>query len=408
MQTLDEHFFRHEYTKLVAKLSRKVGIQHLELVEDAVQSALLKSIEQWGTSSIPDSPHAWLYRVAYNTLIDDFRKARPLEPLPPIDILESSSNDENARTEFESSNDLLHMLFICCDQGIPEPSQLVLALKILCGFSVKEIALRLFISEANVHKRYQRARAILSAKADDLNHLDIEKSASRLDSVLCVLYLVFTKGYLAYAADIAIRRDLCEEAIRLTELLSKTRAGQPSSTNALLALMYLNTARLSGRQGSNGELLLLEEQSRDQWNKPMIYTGLHYLVTSADGEQLSRYHLEAAIAAEHCRAPSFAETNWQQICQYYEQLESLFPSFQYRLNRAVALAEWQTPQAGLTLLEETEPPTWFAQSYLWLTVKADLHLRNKNDKEAQRYSLLALECAPTHHIKALIHKRLHS
>ncbi len=402
---LGEHFFRHEYIHLVAILSRKVGIQHLQQIEDAVQSAFLKALEHWNGSP-PDNPKAWLYRVAHNAFIDEFRKNKALDTLPQAQMEMLLNDAHPVSEELESSDDLLHMLFVCCDPSIPEPSRLVIALKVLCGFSVKEIALRLFLSEANVHKRYQRARDVLAHNAKDYHNLDLESATSRLDSVLCVLYLVFTEGYLSYSQDVALRKELCEEAIRLVQLLSNARVGETPTIQAVLALMYLNTARLTGRQDTDGNLLLLEEQPREQWNQAMIYQGLHHLAASAEGEHISRYHLEAAIAAEHCRAPSFSETNWSKICHYYEQLESLFPSLIYCLNRAIALAQWQTPQAGLAILEDKEPPTWFEHSYLWLTVKADLHIRNDNLEQAQHYAHLAQECAPTPALKKLIRKRL--
>ncbi len=403
--TIGEHFFRREYSYLVATLSRKVGIQHLQLVEDAVQSAFVKALERWQAET-PEQPQAWLYRVAHNALIDEFRKRHALQELPQEKIETLLNENPPLSIEFESSDNLLHLLFICCDQTIPKPSRLVIALKLLCGFSVKEIALRLFLSEANVHKRYQRARDILTLNAKHHSNLDSGNAKARLDSVMCVLYLVFAEGYLSYSPDIALRSELCEEAIRLAELLVSTQVGKTPAVKALLALMYLNAARLKGRQNSDGKLLLLEEQPRDQWNTPMIYTGLAHLASSAEGEQISRYHLEAAIAAQHCRATSFATTDWQQICHYYEQLNMLFPAFQYRLNHAVALAQWKTPESGLALLDTEEPPTWFAHSYLWLTVKADLHLRAGHHTHAKTYSRLALECAPTPHIKALIRQRL--
>lgn len=402
---LAEHFFRHEYANLVATLSRKVGVQHLALIEDAVQTSFMKATERWRTEQ-PINPQAWLHRVAFNALIDAFRKQKPLTDLNILE--EHTLGAEETVSDTQLDDDFLHLIFVCCDQAIPQASSLVVVLKVLCGFSVKEIALRLFISEENVYKRYQRARNVLRKKAEYFNQLSYQDSAERLDTALNVLYLLFTEGYLSYSQDHALRIELCEESMRLTSLLSEKLIDHKPTIMALLALMSFNMARVQSRQNSVGELLLLAEQDRRLWNTQLIQQGFQLLAKSAQGEVLSRYHLEAAIAAEHCRAASIEETNWQAICHYYLQLENLHASFLYRLNRAVALAEWQGPAEGLALLLTNTPPTWMHQSYLWLTVAADLYARNEQDDEAERYTALAIKCAPTSAIKQLIKRRMQS
>lgn len=412
----DEHFFRHQYTNIVAALTRKVGAQHLGLIEDAAQSSLLKAWELWKVKW-PPNPEAWLIRVATNDLIDTFRKQKPLTYPDSIeDALLSDESDAQALPaafESEHEEDLLHLIFVCCEPSIPKQSSLVLALKVLCGFSVEEIALRLFTTEANVYKRYQRAKNTLKSLSRDISLLTASEMTERLDTALNVLYLLFTEGYLSHSADESIRKELCEEAFRLVKI-----SGEKTSLHAhpqlqiekpkimaLQALMAFNLARLNGRTDSNGNLLLLEEQNRSQWNRFMISQGFNYLAESADGDQISRYHLEAAIAAEHCRAPGYKETNWQAIEHCYQQLESISPSYIYRLNRVIALAEWKGPQEALQLLNENPPPTWMAQSYLWLVVAADIHHRCGLNDEAGHFQKLALECAPTDQIHKLISKR---
>jgi len=384
-----------------------VGVQHLELVEDAVQASLLKAIETWQASP-PAKPEGWLYRVAYNKLFDEFRKRQPLSSIDEDGDLTALISNKTAieLNELEQKHELLHMMFICCDSKIPESSRHVITLKILCGFNIKEIALRLFMTETNVHKRYQRARLALQKQSEHFNSLTTETSLERLGSVLNVLYLLFTEGYLSYSADNATRHDLCEEASRLLEILSQSSAGKEPQVFALQALMTFNLGRINARQNKEGYLLLLEEQDRTKWDWTLISRGFDYLASSAEGETLSRYHLEAAIAAEHCRAASFEKTDWGKICSYYKQLESLFSSYHYRLNRAVALAEWKGADEALQLLSELEPPTWMSQSYLWLVVMADLNARNNDIDKAKHYTELALQCAPNEHIQNLISRRL--
>jgi RNA polymerase sigma-70 factor (ECF subfamily) len=406
---LVEHFFRHEYGKLVATLSRRVGVHNIEAVEDAVQSALMTALESWKVAGLPSNPSAWLFRVAHNNLMGDLRKRSGRRR-----ILEQGNEADWGAPEDgpelflagEMRDDLLRMLFVCCDEAIPVESQLVLALKTLCGFSVREIAHRLFISEANVYKRLARASSRLRDLSPCLAQPSGEQYASRVPAVHKILYLLFTEGYLSSHAEIAIRRELCNEALRLGVILAEHPVGQVPETSALLALMHLHAARITARQDGSGGLLLLEEQDRELWDHQEIQVGLEWLAKSAQGDCFSRYHAEAGIAAEHCLAPSLEETRWAKVVEYYSLLEQVAPSALHRLNRAVAVAEWQGPGAGLAVLEGFEPPTWLAGSYLWAAVLADLHRRCGNTESAERYRDVAIESAPTAAVKELLQRRL--
>ena len=406
---LVEHFFRHEYGKLVATLSRRVGVQHIEAVEDAVQSALMTALEHWRVAGLPRNPSAWLFRVAYNNLLGGLhRRAHRRRLLHQQSDLGAQADDAEpvAYLAGEIHDDLLRMLFVCCDDAIPLESQLVLALKTLCGFAVREIAHRLFTSEANVYKRLGRARSRLREAPPRPDQLDSEQCAARVPAVHKILYLLFTEGYLSCNAEVAIRRELCDEAIRLGLLLAEHPIGQTPATSALLALMYLHSARMTAREDGTGGLLLLEEQDRTLWDRSAIQTGLRWLARSAEGDVFSRYHAEAGIAAEHCLAPSFAETRWDRVATSYELLERIAPAPLHKLNRAVAVAEWRGPQAGLTLLQEFQPPTWLAGSYMWAAVLGDLHRRAGDHALAQRYRELAIGSAPTAAIASLLRRRL--
>lgn len=405
---LVEHFFRHEYGRLVASLSRRVGVHNIEAVEDAVQAALMSALDAWTRAGLPDNPTAWLFRVAHNELMGQLRRRAGQRR-----ILERQSRGDDDQpapdTTFASEvpDDLLRMLFVACDPAIPIESQLVLALKTLCGFGVREIALGLFTSEANVYKRLGRAR-------ERLRQLDIRPDhalapadfAARLPAVHAVLYLLFNEGYLSCHDEQAIRRDLCDEAIRLATLLAGHPVGQAPETDALLALMHLHRARMGARQDGTGGLLLLEEQDRALWDQHQIQRGLAWLAAAARGDRFSRYHAEAGIAAEHCLAPSFDETRWDRVVECYALLERTAPSAIHTLNRAVALAEWRGPAAGLALLEGMAPPTWLAGSHVWSAVLADLHRRCGHDDDAARYRAAALEAAPSPAVCALLERRL--
>jgi RNA polymerase sigma factor (sigma-70 family) len=261
---LVEHFFRHEYGRLVATLSRRVGVQHIEDIEDAVQSALMTALETWTRAGLPDNPGAWLFRVAYNNVLGELRRRTGRRRIMEQNVGDFDTPDATPEGFFagEVRDDLLRMLFVCCNEAIPEESQLVLALKTLCGFSIGEIALRLFTTEANVYKRFGRARSRLQEVSFRPNELNAEKYASRREAVHRILYLIFTEGYLSSHAEFAIRRELCDDAIRLATLLAEHPVGETPETSALLALMHLHVARMAARQNSSGGLLLLEEQDR--------------------------------------------------------------------------------------------------------------------------------------------------
>ena len=406
---LVEHFFRHEYGRLVAVLTRTVGLRHLDVVEDAVQGALLTALTSWTVQGVPNAPRAWLYRVAYNSLIDDLRrKTGRLRILAQaVDGVAQESHDLPAsRFSREVSDDTLRMLFICCDEAIPRESQLVFALKTLCGFSVPEIALRLFTTDANVYKRFVRARDRLREVAPEIETPPLETLKSRLPGVQAVLYLLFNEGYLSSHADEAIRHELCDEAVRLTALLAEHPIGAVPETFALLALMHLHAARLGARRDATGGLLLLEEQDRSLWDRKRMRIGVEWLARSATGGVFSRFHAEAGIAAEHCFAPSFEHTRWKEIADLYAMLEHIDPSPLHTMNRAVAIAEWQGPDAGLAVLEALAPPAWLAGSYLWDAVLGDLHRRAGNLESAQRHRDRALASAPTEAVRDLLRRRL--
>jgi RNA polymerase sigma factor (sigma-70 family) len=393
----------------VATLTRIAGVRHVEAAEDAVQTALVAALTAWTAKGLPDDPSAWLYRVAYNGLIGDLRRRSGR-----LRLLAQEAGDHSgygappAPSYFagEVRDDMLRMLFLCCDDAIPRESRLVLALKTLCGFSTAEIALRLFTTEANVHKRLARARDKLREAPPDIQTPPLETLRSRLPSVHAVLYLLFNEGYLSAQAEQAIRRELCDEAIRLATLLAEHPVGAVPETFALLALMQLHAARLEARIDGMGGLLLLEEQDRSLWDRERMRLGAEWLERAASGDAFSRYHAEAGIAAEHCFAASFGQTRWSEIADLYAMLDRIAPSPLNTLNRAVAVAEWQGPEAGLALLEDLVPPTWLAGSYLWDAVLGDLHRRAGHPEIAQRHRERALASAPTEAVRNLIERRL--
>jgi RNA polymerase sigma factor (sigma-70 family) len=389
---LPEHWFRRELGRLVSILSRRFGFHRIELCEDAAQTALLQATQSW-SSKLPDDPGAWLYRVAHNHVLDELRREKRDERyLADVQV-------EYAQQEVQ--DDVLRLLFVCADPAIPPESQLVLALKTLCGFSTQEIALRLFQREDAIHKRLQRARARLREHAE-VQSLDPE----RAHSVLHMLYLLFNEGYSSAQPDRVIRRELCDEALRLALLLREDPAGALPETDALIALMCFHAARFDARVDGMGGLLLLEEQDRSLWDRDLVRRGLDHLTRAARGEVFSRYHAEAGIAAEHCLAPSYAKTNWAEIVRLYEVLERIAPSPLNVLNGAIALAEWKGPDAGLAAIEAIDAPSWLTGYYLWDATLGELHRRRGDRERALAHTKAALAAAPTNPEKALLERRM--
>jgi predicted RNA polymerase sigma factor len=282
----------------------------------------------------------------------------------------------------------------------------VLALKTLCGFSTGEIAFRLFTTEANVYKRLARARELLSQGEVDTATPPLEALRERLPGVHAVIYLLFNEGYLSTHEAQAIRAELCEEAIRLGTLLASHPVGAAPETFALVALMHLHASRLAARQDATGGLLLLEEQDRSRWDVAHLQEGAAWLARAAQGEVFTRFHAEAGIAAEHAFAASFQETRWAKIAELYAMLERIDPSPLHTLNRAVAVAQAEGPQAGLAALEGVVPPAWLDGHYLWDAVLADLHHRAGHETVAAKHREQALAAAPSASVRRVLERRL--
>lgn len=391
----------------MACLAQRVGLQHLVLVQDSVQLAIEQALVKWTPDTIPSNPSGWLYQTAFRFFLSELRANKRKQTL--LTQSKSFTNNEVEILEEpplkgELSDALLRMLFLVCDEQIPVESQLVFTLKSLCGFSISAISIRLFISEENAYKRYSRAKQFLKQQHTVPSILQSEPLPERLPAVLRVLYVIFTEGYLSSHPTSAIRKDLCEEAIQLALLLSKSDWGNTPQCTALIALMYFNIARIEARHDDLG-LVLLEQQDRSNWDQATIYRALEFLNKSAQGDNISRYHVEASIAAEHCISPSFAATNWRNIVKAYELLAHIAPSPMHTLNYAIASAEWKNASVALAILQATKPPHWLSCSYHWYAVMSDLQYRNDETNEARKNASRAIEKASSIHIAQALHRR---
>ncbi len=326
---------------MIAVLTNSFGAQHLQLAEDVVQDTLMQACISW-TQGIPDAPVAWLYRVARNKVIDALRKGafsqhHDFTDETSVHLLQGEDDVKCAEHDALIADDVLRMMYACCHPAIPPEAATALVLKTLCGFSTAEIASAFLTGESTISKRLYRAKEVFRQQELKLDIPSIAALQSRTDAVLRAIYLLFNEGYSSAGQKGLIRRELMEEAMRICELLLCHPHTQRPPVFALMALMCFQASRSEGRLSPEGDIILLADQDRSKWNKTLIARGNDYLARAATGDSFSAYHLQAAIAAEHCNAPSFEQIDWDSILKYYDWLLALSPSPVTSLHRAVAV-----------------------------------------------------------------------
>ena len=378
--TVVDNLFRREAGRLVAILTRRFGPEHLHLAEDVIQDALVKAMEVWPFTGVPSNPTAWILQTARNRALDQTRRARLWEGKQAgllalvEDCMDPARSASGAQFEDEIEDSQLRMMFVCCHPGLAPDTQVALTLKVLCGFGEREIASAFLSSEAAIAKRLTRARQFLR---DERVNTDLPRPsdlAPRLAGVRHVLYLLFNEGYKASGGPTLLREELCADAIRLSELLVDQPFASQPETHALLALMYFSAARLATRTDGEGVILTLARQDRSRWDRKMIAKGVAHLAASGQGSEVSRYHLEAGIAANHALAPSGAETDWPRILGLYDELLAHDSSPMVALNRAVALARVDGAMAGLGAIEAMDGRESLEGNHLLHAVKGHLWL----------------------------------
>ncbi|PWU16219.1 MAG: sigma factor, ECF subfamily protein [Verrucomicrobia bacterium] len=405
-----EHLFRHESGKMVATLTRIFGIEHLGLAEDVVQEALARALQTWPFYGLPDNPAAWIMRASRNLALDTVRRQKVFRDKQPelIRIMDrpASSNNQLIFSEEEIADDRLRMMFVCCHPLVPAESQAPLVLKTLCGFSITEISRAFLTTEAAIAKRLTRAKQKIRSARIPFDIPAGQELSQRLNGVLQSLYLLFNEGYKASVGENLIREDLCLEALRLTTLLIEHPMTNQPRAQALLALMLLNVARFPARVDLEGNLLLLKDQDRSQWNQEMIAAGITHLARSAVGEEISLYHLQAGIAACHCSAPAYESTDWLRILSLYDQLIELDPSPVVSLNRAVVVANVHGPEAGLRAIAAIPDLVALNNYYLLHALLGELESRLDHAQSAAGHYRKSLQLAGTTSEKTFLSKRL--
>lgn len=372
-RALTEHFFRNEYGKMVAVITRYIGTENVQTAEDIVQESLLKAVDHWQQNGTPENPQAWLYITAKNLALNILKRKKYQSNF----INQSKTIEQHSEQleKLEVSEELiadeqLKMMFACCHPSISENSQIALILKILCGFSISEIANAFFTTNETINKRLVRGRKQL--RENKVSFEIPKKIDTHLAIVQKTIYLLFNEGYSPTQKSELIRLDFCLEAIRLGKILVATKAiTKKTDCYALLALMQFNASRFKARINANNYSIAMEKQDRSKWNKDLINSGTHYLQLAMKGDQISRYLILAAISANHCIAKSFSNTNWSAILSLYDHLLVLEDSPTIRLNRAVALSKAKGTKQAIAELEHIERNSDIGEHPMFHTVLAE-------------------------------------
>ena len=392
MTELHEHLFRREAGRLVATLTRIFGVEHLALAEDVVQDAFCRALEVWPFRGVPDNPSAWLMATAKHRALDALRRERTARTLAP-ELARVLEPGEPPFTEESIRDDQLRMMFSCCHPRLSEAAQVALMLHVLCGFSVDEVAGAFVSTHAGVEKRLTRAKHVLAESRQLFEIADAADFAARLPAVHRALYLLFNEGYHGASPEVAVRAELCREALRLTGLLLEHRVGATPATYALAALMCLDAARLPARLDAAGHLNMLAEQDRARWDPDLMAEGQRLLERSASGPEVTEYHLEAAIAAVHGSAPRLEDTNWAQIVSLYDALLALRPSPVVALNRAIAIAQRDGPERGLEEIAAIADRDRLGRYPFYHAALGELELRRGRGAPARGHFAAALALA---------------
>jgi RNA polymerase sigma-70 factor (ECF subfamily) len=376
-----EAVYRSDWGRIVATLIGMVG--DFDLAEECAQEAFTAAVNQWADSGVPDLPRAWIIKTAHHKAIDRIRR-RTLHDEKVDLYVKSGFIQESIEPDYDNNeipDDRLRLIFTCCHPALAPEAQIALTLRSLCGLGTDEIARAFLVPTATMAQRLVRAKRKIRDAAIPYAVPETNEMAERLEAVLTVIYLVFNEGYAATRGDSLLRTDLCSEAIRLARLVRTLMSPHvPGEATALLALMLLHDARRDARLDVNGDIVILEEQDRNRWDKQQITEALP-LVTEAFWNRPGPFAIQAAIAALHCQAARFEDTDWSQILLLYNQLARIQPSPVIALNRAVAVAMVQGPQAGLAAIDALETEE-LENYHLLHAARADLYRRLGQSKEA--------------------------
>ncbi|OOG17712.1 RNA polymerase subunit sigma [Sphingobacterium sp. CZ-UAM] len=347
-----KQLFQQEFSKIVAVISKGFGLQYIEIAEDIVSETFLLATESWQTKGLPPNPTAWLYTVAKQKTLSHFRRNKIFESKVMPEIHQKQvlveDTDEFSFTQENIKDSQLKMLFAICTPAIASEAQIGLALRILCGFGIEEIAEAFLSNKETINKRLFRAKEKLRTEKIQLELPSEKEIVQRLDNVLHIIYLLFNEGYYSKTQNQILRKELCIEALRLALMLATYEKTNVPKTNALIALICFHASRFEARHSTDGEFILYEQQNEKLWNQELINQGIYFLNQSTNGDQLTSYHIEAKIAQWHCTKADTTE-KWSEILELYDRLLMVNYSPGAVLNRTFAL--YKAKGAKMALVE---------------------------------------------------------
>ncbi|WP_366840032.1 sigma-70 family RNA polymerase sigma factor [Chitinophaga sp.] len=397
------HLFRTEFRKITAVLCKVFGMEHIEVAEDLASETFLSALETWPYKGIPENPTAWLYLVAKNKAKNYYQRnqlfaekiaAKIKTESPEATEIEINLSEENI------ADSQLQMLFAICHPAIPMEAQIGLALRILCGFGIEEIANAFLTSKEVINKRLFRAKEKLRTENIAIVFPGNNEIQDRLDTVLTTLYLLFNEGYYSESQDAVLREDLCLEAMRLTYLLVEYEPTNQPRVNALLSLMCFHASRFEARRNENGEIVLYQDQDESRWNEELISKGAWFLHIASQGKEMSRYHIEATIAYWNTQKTDTPE-KWENILQLYNRLLRLVYSPIAALNRTYALSKVKGKAAAIAEAEKLELPG----NHYYYVLLGELYSEIDNAKSLQHLQQ-ALQLAKTETDKRTIQQKI--
>lgn len=403
-----DRLVRRERGRLVADLVARLGSRNLALAEDVAQDALVAAMATWPYRGLPDNPGAWLSRVARNKAIDRFRRERREAP---YDEQFDERPAPGAQDLFAAriADPELRLIILCCNDSLGEMDQLALTLKIVSGFTAREVASGFLVSEAAMAQRLARAKRRLRPQKDELGDApDRAQIRARLATVLKVVYLMFSLGYAPRSGDTSIRKDVAREALRLARELADHRLTATPDAQALAALLCFQASRLDAREDTDGNVILLRDQDHSRWDHGLIRDGLAYLTASRAADAVSRYHLEAGIAATHAAAQSWQDCDWAAINTYYAELLKLTDSPVIAVNACVARAMHGDAETALKELDELSREPVLEEYAPYFVARAEVLCQLHRDGDAMTEFERAIDCGASAPVLRHLEQRLAS